>query len=32
MGKTSIFSALGAVIRRDLLLAMRRKSDVLTTL
>ena len=32
MGETSIFSALGAVIRRDLLLAMRRKSDVLTTL
>lgn len=32
MGETSLFAALGAVIRRDLLLAMRRKSDVLTTL
>ena len=32
MNETSLFAALGAVIRRDLLLAMRRKSDVLTTL
>jgi len=32
MGETGLFAALGAVIRRDLLLAMRRKSDVLTTL
>jgi len=28
----SVFSALGSVIRRDILLAARRKSDVLTTL
>lgn len=32
MGETSLVAVLGAVIRRDLLLALRRKSDVLTTL
>ena len=32
MGEISLLAALGSVIKRDLLLAMRRKSDVLTTL
>lgn len=32
MGETSLVAVLVAVIRRDLLLALRRKSDVLTTL
>jgi heme exporter protein B len=32
MNKLSLFGLLGLVIRRDLLLAMRRRADVLTTL
>jgi len=32
MSKLSLFGLLGLVIRRDLLLAMRRRADVLTTL
>lgn len=32
MSKLSVFGLLGLVIRRDLLLAMRRRADVLTTL
>ena len=32
MNKLSLLELLGLVIRRDLLLAMRRRTDVLTTL
>ncbi|MBA3903639.1 MAG: heme exporter protein CcmB [Rhodocyclaceae bacterium] len=32
MAETNILTALGGIVRRDLLLAARRKSDVLTTL